>query len=221
MRPTLVFDYDGTIHNTMKIYESAFRETFAWLVENNYTKMQNISSERIAGWLGLNSKEMWNSFLPELPYELKEEASRRVGEAMIKQIVSHRAVWYPGAEEMLNELKNRGYTMLVLSNCKIAYREAHWKEFRMERWFTRYYDCESFAFAPKTEIITQVQREYPGPYIVIGDRKSDLECANACGSPFVGCAYGFGSEGELEGADAMAGDVKDILQCVEQICEQI
>ena len=36
----------------------------------------------------------------------------------------HKAVWYPGAEEMLTALKNRGYHLVILSNCKASYREA-------------------------------------------------------------------------------------------------
>ena len=28
MRPFLIFDYDGTLHNTLKIYEPAFRAAF-------------------------------------------------------------------------------------------------------------------------------------------------------------------------------------------------
>ena len=58
---------------------------------------------------------------------------------MIRQIRKHKAVWYPGAEEMLTALKNRGYHLVILSNCKASYREAHWKEFGMERWFDRFY----------------------------------------------------------------------------------
>ena len=92
----------------------------------------------IAGWLGLNSKEMWNTFLPELDQSYKEQASRMVGDLMVRQIRKHKAVWYPGAEEMLTALKNRGYHLVILSNCKASYREAHWKEFGMERWFDRF-----------------------------------------------------------------------------------
>lgn len=215
MKPTLVFDYDGTIHNTMLIYESAFRRCFAWLVENGYAPRQEIPEERIAGWLGMNSRDMWNSFLPELPEEIRGAASRMVGSSMVEQIREHRARWYPGAEEMLDELKSAGYTMVILSNCKIAYREANWEEFHMERWFSAFYDCESFGFAPKTEIIKEVQKRFDFPFVVIGDRRSDLECAVSCGSPFIGCLYGFCRERELDGADWCAEDVRDLPELIK------
>lgn len=210
MKPTLIFDYDGTIHNTIVIYESAFRQCYDWLVREGYAKKREIPREQIAGWLGMNSREMWSSFMPELLTEIREEAGRRVGDAMVEQILAHRAVWYPGAAKVLDELKREGYTMLILSNCKIAYREANWKEFSMERWFSAFYDCESFEFAPKTEIIRQVQKSFPGPFLVIGDRYGDLECARACRSPFIGCRYGFAKENELDGADALADSVEEL-----------
>ena len=124
MTKTIIFDYDGTIHHTLGIYEPAFRETYQWLTEQKVTEEREIGSVEIAGWLGLNSKEMWNTFLPELDQSYKEQASRMVGDLMVRQIRKHKAVWYPGAEEMLTALKNRGYHLVILSNCKASYREA-------------------------------------------------------------------------------------------------
>lgn len=220
MKHTLVFDYDGTIHNTMVIYESAFRNAHQWLVEEGFARERQIPSSRIAGWLGMNSRDMWNSFMPELSQKIREEASRRVGESMVKQVEDHKAVWYPGAEEMLTALKEMGFRMVILSNCKIAYRRAHWREFSMERWFNAFYDCESYDFAPKTEIIRKIEKDIPGPYIVIGDRKSDMECAVSSGSIFVGCRYGFGEEGELDGADFLADSIEEIPNFVSFIADQ-
>lgn len=47
---------------------------------------------------------------------------------------------------------------------------------------------------PKTEIVQEVIRDYPGSYLVIGDRRQDLECARSCKSPFIGCLYGYGEK---------------------------
>lgn len=216
-KPTLIFDYDGTIHNTMVIYESSFRKTYDWLVQEGYAAKRQIPFEQIAGWLGMNSRDMWNAFMPELAQEVKEEASLRTGTDMVEQVRGHKAVWYPQAEEVLDTLRESGYPMVILSNCKIAYREAHWKEFSMERWFDAFYDCESYSFAPKTEIIKEVQKAFSGPCIVIGDRKSDLLCARASGSPFIGCRYGYGGEGELEGADALIEAIQELPQQIEKL----
>ena len=144
MVKTIIFDYDGTIHNTLGIYEPAFREAYQWLSEQNVVEEQEIETAQIAGWLGLNSKEMWDTFLPELDQRYKDQASAIVGDSMVRQIRKHRAVWYPG------------------------------------------------------------------PYLVIGDRRQDLECARSCKIPFIGCLYGYGEKGELDGADYFVKSVDEI-----------
>lgn len=148
MVKTIIFDYDGTIHNTLGIYEPAFREAYQWLSEQNVVEEQKIETAQIAGWLGLNSKEMWDTFLPELDQRYKDQASAIVGDSMVRQIRKHRAVWYPSS------------------------------------------------------------------YLVIGDRRQDLECARSCKSPFIGCLYGYGEKGELDGADYFVKSVEEITGIV-------
>ena len=84
MVKTIIFDYDGTIHNTLGIYEPAFREAYQWLSEQNVVEEQKIETAQIAGWLGLNSKEMWDTFLPELDQKYKDQASAIVGDSMVR-----------------------------------------------------------------------------------------------------------------------------------------
>lgn len=206
----MVFDYDGTLHNTMIIYESAFRKCYQWLVEQQYVQQEYISAERISRWLGMNSKDMWDSFQPDLPDEIKSMASSKIGEEMLLEISEGKAKWYPGAEEMLNQLLTEGYNMVILSNCKTSYKKANWGVFQMDRWFKEFYDCESFCFAPKEEIIKEIHRKYPEEMIIIGDRESDLKATAPVHGKFIGCSYGYGEKEELEGADALVNSILEI-----------
>lgn len=211
MKPILIFDYDGTIHNTMVIYEKCFRATFKWLVDNNYATDRDVPITRIKSWLGINAKDMWNDFLPELSDELKEKASLMTGAAMANAIENGDAKWYDQAVSTLDTLLEKGYEMYILSNCKIKYRNANFKAFNMGKWFKEFIDCESYSWAPKTEIIKDFAKKHPGDYIVIGDRDKDMACARACGAKFIGCSYGFGSTSELSGADYLINDISELL----------
>ena len=217
MKPLLVFDYDGTIHNTILIYEPAFRGAYAHLVKQGLAPEREIPTGLIKSWLGMNVPDMWNSFMPELLQELKLSASLKVGELMVEEIKKHSARWYLGIEEQLGKLKSQGYEMVVLSNCKTDYRDTHWKEFNMGRWFSEFYDCESFGYAPKTEIIHKIREKYGRELIVIGDRASDFDCAKAAAAPFVGCLYGFGFPGELDGAEALISSVSELTEAINKI----
>ncbi len=84
----------------------------------------------------------------------------------------------------------------------------------MERWFDHFYDCESYRFRPKTEIVRESSREYTGPYLVVGDRRQDLECARSCKSPFIGSCMDMVEIEGAERADFFAEHIEDIPQLV-------
>ena len=145
--------------------------------------------------------------------EYWKEAEKIVGDYMLNLVRNHEAQWYEGTTEVLDLLKAQGYHMVILSNSKYLTGKTHFEEFDMGRWFDKWYDCESFGWAPKTEIIKSVQSDYPGELVLIGDRKSDLDAALSIGSKFIGCLYGFGSEDELEGATHLISSISELPSC--------
>ncbi|MBR2511707.1 MAG: HAD family hydrolase [Firmicutes bacterium] len=232
MRPVLIFDYDGTINETMKIYMPGVRKAVGWLIEDCGIKVERPADEKIASWLGMNMDDMWADFLPGLDNELKMKAAHMVGKVMLEKTIAHEAAWYDGMEETLDGLKARGYDMAVLSNCGILYAQTQWEVFGMDRWFDAFFQCESFDNAPKEEIMKAIALDYEkaaehtpvkssgGPaghdrdFILIGDRDSDLYAAKGAAAPFIGCAYGYAAPGELDEADVSAGTPADILKAV-------
>ncbi|MBR6444579.1 MAG: HAD family hydrolase [Firmicutes bacterium] len=229
MKPVLIFDYDGTINETMKIYMPGVRKAVDWLIEDCGIEVEKPSDERIAGWLGVNMDDMWADFMPGLDADIKHQAERLVGKVMLEKTMSHEAAWYAGMEETLDELKRRGYDMAVLSNCGILYAKTQWEVFHMDRWFDAFFQCESFDNAPKEVIMAAIAADYEKAaemtpvksergckghlrdFIGIGDRDSDLAAAQSIGAPFIGCVYGYASYGELDDADISAGSPENIL----------
>ena len=232
MRPVLIFDYDGTINETMKIYMPGVRKAVDWLITDCGIEVERPTDERIAGWLGVNMDDMWADFMPGLDNELKTKAAHMVGKIMLEKTMKREAAWYAGMEKTLDELKARGYDMAVLSNCGILYAQTQWDTFGMDRWFDAFFQCESFDNAPKEEIIRAVAADYEKAaemtpvksetgckghvrdFIGIGDRDSDMAAAKNIGAPFIGCVYGYGQYGELDDAEIAAGSPQNILQAV-------
>ena len=166
----LVFDYDGTLHNSMLTYAPAFRDTMKWLSDSGYIADREYSDKEISYWLGFNSTDMWGNFHPELDITIRETARKKLGENMAHRLDSGEGALYTGAEEMLTALKNAGHTIIFLSNCRVHYMERAKRLFGLDKWFDHFYCCEEFDFIPKYEIFRRFAPNHKGEYIIIGDR---------------------------------------------------
>ena len=213
----LIFDYDGTIHNSILTYAPAFRTTMKWLSDNGYIADREYTDKEISYWLGFNSTDMWGQFHPELDPDIREKARIMLGQDMARRIDNGEGSLYEGAEEMLTDLKRRRYTLIFLSNCRFHYLERHKRVFGLDRFFDHFYCCEAYDFIPKYEIFRKIAPLHEGSFIIIGDRFHDIETAVVNGLPSIGCGYGFGSREELSAADLIVDSISDIPDAVEKL----
>ena len=215
----IIFDYDGTLHNSMLTYAPAFRDTMKWLSDSGYIADRQYTDKEISYWLGFNSTDMWGNFHPELDITIRETARKKLGENMAHRLDSGEGALYTGAKEMLTALKNAGHTIIFLSNCRVHYMERAKRLFGLDKWFDHFYCCEEFDFIPKYEIFRRFAPDHKGEYIIIGDRFHDIETAAQNGLRSIGCAYGYGSREELSKADIIVDTIADIPNAVEKLTE--
>ncbi|MDE5569574.1 MAG: HAD hydrolase-like protein [Ruminococcus sp.] len=213
----LIFDYDGTIHESMKTYAPAFRNTCKWLADNGYIAEKEYTDKEISYWLGFNSTDMWSTFQPDLIPEIREKARIMLGEDMAQRIENGEGALFPNAESVLDGLKKHGHTLIFLSNCRVHYMERHSRVFELDRFFDYFYCCEEYDFIPKYQIFRLFSLQHKGQYIVIGDRFHDIETAVQNGLKSIGCAYGYSTDGELDKADIIVNDITEIPSAVEKL----
>ena len=213
----LLFDYDGTLHNSIKIYAPAFRTAYTYLVDQGFADSKEFTDQEISLWLGFTADDMWRSFFPNLPEEEKEKCSTMIGKEMISLINKGIAELYPETVAVLQKLKNLGYNLIFLSNCKHAYMEAHIKQFRLDRFFSGFYCSEDYGFMPKHEIFESIKTIYSGDYIVIGDRFHDIEISEKHSLQSVGCLYGYGAYNELQHATYRIDKLSELLLLLPNI----
>ena len=210
MTGTLIFDWDGTLHDTASLYGGAFRAAYDTLVQAGHMPPRYYSDEELSAYLGMNGPDMWHSFAPQLPEPVWRAASAVVTSEMARRVREGQAVLYPGTEQTLARLRDMGYHMVILSNCVHGYLQAHREVFRLDRFFEGYYACQDYGFAPKEEIFSDIAAKHPGDFVMIGDRASDMKVGQTHGLKTVFCRYGFGKEEEGAGAWAAADSITQL-----------
>ena len=211
---TIVFDWDGTLHDSMKIYKKAFLEAYQYLVDHEYAPNKVWIDKDIQKFLGTNPKEMWESFYPKLSQEVIDTVSPMISRSMTESIRNNEAVLYPGAKEVLIYLKNKGYKLIYLSNSKTYYMNAMDEAFDLCNYFDIMLCSEMYNFISKKYILERIMQSIPKDVVMIGDRDIDIETGKYNKVMTIGCSYGYGSFKELEKADLVIDDIrklKDIL----------
>lgn len=217
-RGTIFFDYDGTLHDSMRLYGPAFRTAYAGLVERGYMPEQTFTDEWISRWLGWTVRDMWNAFAPELPEDVWRPASLEIGREMDRLLEAGCGALFDGVPEMLGQLREAGFALVFLSNCGEGYCERHRRAFGLDRWFDAYYCADSYPGLKKWEIYQQAASgAHELPHMMVGDRFHDIEVATRAHIPSIGCAYGFGALDELAQATVVVDAPADIPAAVEKV----
>lgn len=207
---TVVFDYDGTLHNSALSYIKSFQKAYKYLVDKNLAEKREFREEEITCWLGYNSREMWQLFMPRLSEEERNHAAEIIRRETFQIIKNRETSLYEGVPETLNYLKERGYHVLYLSNCRPTYRDIHKEVFQLDRYFEKMYCAGEYQFASKYEIFKEIMKEFPGDYLMAGDRYHDLEVGKYEAVYTAGCSYGFGTPEELAEADILIQDIREL-----------
>jgi phosphoglycolate phosphatase len=209
---TIIFDYDGTLHHSLIIYENAFKEAYQYLVKRGIAPVKNWKTDEIKKFLGQNPKEMWDSFFLRLDEETIFQASSIISQSMKKQIDEKKAVIYDGALEILTYLKNKGFQLIYLSNSKRYYMEANILAFNLDKYFDLMICSEDYGYIPKGEIIHKIKSKLQGNAAVVGDRIHDIAAGIEHEFVTIACDYGYGSLNELKQATYHIKDIKDLYK---------
>ena len=208
---TIVFDYDGTLHESLAIYQKAFLKAYDYLVNQNLQPKKTWTEQEIGAFLGQNPKEMWASFKPSLSDEVIQYVSNLIGEDMKASIIRGEAKLYDNTLFVLETLKKEGYHLVYLSNSKTYYMEAHKYAFQLEQYFDSMICSEMYHYIPKKHILERVKQAFEAPMLMVGDRIHDMETGYHNGIDTVACTYGYGTESELKDATYHIHDIKELL----------
>lgn len=214
---TIFFDFDGTLHDSMKLYGPALRKAYAWLVDEGVVEPRDLPDSEICHWLGWQVEDMWTTFVPGIAEDTWRTASKIVADEMERLLHEGKGALFDGTREMLEQLAAEGYQIAFLSNCGRPYCDEYLRVFGITDIFVATYCAAEFDFIPKWAIYQRITDEHPYPHIMVGDRFHDLEVATKGGIPSIGCAYGYGEPGELDVADVVVSAPVEIADAVHRL----
>ena len=126
---------------------------------------------------------------------------------------------YPGAAELLRDLKAAGRTLMIATSKPEGMAVQILEHFGMAPYLDRICGAplDNQEGAKKASVIRSALRYVPpGPVVMVGDRRHDVAGAHETGLPCVGVLYGYGSREELEraGAEVIAEDLEALKECL-------
>ena len=116
--------------------------------------------------------------------------------------MSVAARFYPGLESMLLTLKSRGIRLAVATHGGERYVGAVAKRLDYPSIFDRVFYHAFQGMTSKAEMARRAMTDLSeSNALFVGDRRADRDAAREAGIPFIGCSYGYGADGEIDGAD--------------------
>ena len=205
---TLIFDLDGTLIHTAKLVLPAFHRAIRCFPQ------YPLPSERMMlGTFGMPDDEIWETLMPTATPD-ERAAAHRLCDEFIREDLFRHDVLLPDARDVLTALRDRGHTLTIASNCGVAYLDAVLDSQGIRPLFDRPLCLQSVNGRRKADILTAHFQHFPRmSAVMIGDRKTDIEAAQAHGIPAIGCDFhaGFGENHELAGAAHIIQSLGELL----------
>ncbi|MDR1572858.1 MAG: HAD-IA family hydrolase, partial [Clostridiales Family XIII bacterium] len=209
---TILFDFDGTIMDTNQVIINSWQHAFRTLtgaerpVEDIIATFGEILHSTVA------------RFFPDVPVEEAAEVYRSYHRANFGPMISV----FPGVRELLAKLKERAYTLAVVTSRLPSTTMEGLEKYELAAYFDLIVtcdDCKKFKPDPEPVLVAlEKLGKKPEEALMVGDTRNDILCARGAGvkSVLVGWAVAV-PEGERCGPDApdylieKADDLLEIL----------
>ena len=138
-----------------------------------------------------------------------EQAMRAIGyyRERFEEKGMYENTLYDGIRELLATLKEQGYVLAIATSKPTVFAKEILRYFELQHYFdfiggSNLDETRSFKWEVIEYVMQQFEQYTPEQFIMIGDRKYDVEGAKKMGVDSIGVTYGYGSQEELQAASA-------------------
>lgn len=206
---TIIFDLDGTLFKTDTVFVEALCEVCA------AREITPLAKEKVIGLIGEPMVDICKHIFGEDTTDEEIEQIRTEIRAIEKELLSQKGSLYDGTIDMLDKLKNDGYTLCICSNGSSHHVDNVLKAFGLTERFT-VIKCRAEGLS-KSQLIKQILDEMACcSAIIVGDRIIDYEAADEAGCLSIGVSYGYGGD-EYEKADFSASSPTEVYPIINKV----
>lgn len=206
----IYFDLDGTLWQPHAVAIAAFKQTLKRL------GLPQKSDAELLDTLGYPIPEIWQRLWPGGTPRNHQRAAALMDEEETRLLRAGHGELYTGVLETLQQLKEWGCSLYILSNCGTNYLHEVPQALKIYGLFSGFYCAEMYPGSTKAEILKQLLQGDTCA-LMVGDRHHDIEAGRANGIPTVWCRYGLARPGEISGADYVIDRFDELLPIVRQL----
>ena len=206
----LLFDLHGTL------WDSSQEVADSWnvILREQLPEIKTLTKEDIMSVMGKTMEEIAQTVLAGYQGDNARQVFKNCEIYENEYLTEHGVVLFPKVRETLENLRQAGYDMAVVSNCQTGYINAFYTSMKMSDLFC---DMEEWGNTGKTKaenIRLVMERNHYSKAVYIGDTIKDERAAKDALIPFIHAAYGFGT---AEAPDAVIHSIDELEAVIEGV----
>lgn len=215
MRGLIAFDLDGVLYSSEPFLGDAYREAIVNVNAQGLGSLPRAPETReILDHVGWPVSVILARLFPAIDAAVVGLLSRELQDVICRRVADREGVLFAGVAETLAQLRRDGWLLALASNGRRRYIEAVLSTYDLAGYFVELVSIDSHpGIKLKADILSAYlrrQRVTPAQLVMVGDRTSDVEAAQAVGCRFVGCDYGHGHRDEIVGAGPVIGAFEQV-----------
>jgi len=211
----LAFDMDGVIYSA----ENFIGESYLQAVNSSGLSFPVPTTDRIIQQIGKPIREIFSNLFPGITEEEMVHLRKYTRKFVVQMVYEKKGIVYDGIPELIKQLSTK-YTLAACSNGGGRYVEAILKTYELDKYFIPVLTLESENANHKGELLKSYiskNGSNNSAWVMIGDRKPDLDAAIFNNCSFIGCSWGHVYKDELNRVNFIAKSPSEIISILTMI----
>jgi len=217
----IAFDLDGVLFTSEPFLADAYREAIEEVNRRRPGSFAHVPSlEEVLRYLGWPVQTILARLFPEAEREAMELIHEATLEVICRRVAAGEGMLFEGVPDTLATLAGQGHILVVASNGRRRYVETVLARYELGAYFAPLLAVEGGRFNDKVGLLrAYIERDGRSAreVVMVGDRASDVEAAEAVGCHFIGCDYGHGHRDEIEGRGPIVSSFRDLGHAVSSV----